>query len=599
MAAPPDRRNVLTTIKLRRGTAAQWATADPVLLAGEPGFETDSGRQKIGDGTHTWAQLEYFLPESALAATIAAALEARTVVNALDHGVVADGVTNDAPAWNTLVASLEGTDAVITWAGTSLLRGSIFWKKGVSLIGQGIGRSVLAKSNTHNTSAYFSAINYTPGYPSVASPFDDLVFANFEVDGSGVSFPAGAQWISDKAIFMQHLRRCIFHNLYLHDTVGTALGTDFMRDCIISSVIVERGGRGWDGVTGGHAGIGIGQGMTAEENVTISNCHTKDCGHWGIFVEKQTDPGVIAGKPRGNKIIGCSVTGTKGTGIGDYGCEDTIIMGNSVTGNGVSNLAAYREGIALMQGAEGAQVLNNIVTDNVGDGIGIKTTAGNGSTIAGNKVHRNGRCGIFVQAGTTFKSYKFRDNDLALNGFDGLAFSGAHNDLTIAGNHAYNNGQDPTAAGAGSNFGIAMGGTVDGALVARNRCYDNQSTKTQKAGISVASGTFTNYLMAGNHVTGNIDAKGIYVGVTSPQLLAIRWNDNLGAPNRSGGTATIANGATFATVSHGLIGWPTSVVLTPGGNEAVWVTNIDGTSFRINRAGTTGALTVYYAARFE
>jgi hypothetical protein len=66
---------VPTTIKLRRGTAAQWTTADPVLAAGEPGHETDTGKHKIGDGSKTWSQLEYFLPESALSATIATAQE--------------------------------------------------------------------------------------------------------------------------------------------------------------------------------------------------------------------------------------------------------------------------------------------------------------------------------------------------------------------------------------------------------------------------------------------------------------------------------------------------------------------------------------------
>lgn len=43
----------------RRGTAAQWTTAATVLLAGEIGFETDTGKFKIGDGTTAWASLAY------------------------------------------------------------------------------------------------------------------------------------------------------------------------------------------------------------------------------------------------------------------------------------------------------------------------------------------------------------------------------------------------------------------------------------------------------------------------------------------------------------------------------------------------------------
>lgn len=41
-------------IQMRRGTAASWNTANPVLDAGEFGYETDTGKFKIGDGTTKW-----------------------------------------------------------------------------------------------------------------------------------------------------------------------------------------------------------------------------------------------------------------------------------------------------------------------------------------------------------------------------------------------------------------------------------------------------------------------------------------------------------------------------------------------------------------
>lgn len=46
-----------TRIRLRRGTAAQWSAADPVLASGEPGFIVDSNTLKIGDGTTAFASL--------------------------------------------------------------------------------------------------------------------------------------------------------------------------------------------------------------------------------------------------------------------------------------------------------------------------------------------------------------------------------------------------------------------------------------------------------------------------------------------------------------------------------------------------------------
>lgn len=46
-------------IKMRRGTAAQWTSANPVLASGEMGFETDSRKFKFGDGTATWNLTPY------------------------------------------------------------------------------------------------------------------------------------------------------------------------------------------------------------------------------------------------------------------------------------------------------------------------------------------------------------------------------------------------------------------------------------------------------------------------------------------------------------------------------------------------------------
>jgi hypothetical protein len=48
-----------TVIKFRRDTAANWATTNPTLAAGEVGLETDSGLVKYGNGTSAWADLHY------------------------------------------------------------------------------------------------------------------------------------------------------------------------------------------------------------------------------------------------------------------------------------------------------------------------------------------------------------------------------------------------------------------------------------------------------------------------------------------------------------------------------------------------------------
>lgn len=46
-------------IQLRRGTAAEWFSANPVLASGEPGYETDTGAWKLGNGSTAWNSLAY------------------------------------------------------------------------------------------------------------------------------------------------------------------------------------------------------------------------------------------------------------------------------------------------------------------------------------------------------------------------------------------------------------------------------------------------------------------------------------------------------------------------------------------------------------
>ena len=46
-------------IQFRRGTAAEWAAANPVLAAGELGYETDTAKFKLGNATDNWNDLVY------------------------------------------------------------------------------------------------------------------------------------------------------------------------------------------------------------------------------------------------------------------------------------------------------------------------------------------------------------------------------------------------------------------------------------------------------------------------------------------------------------------------------------------------------------
>jgi len=60
-----------TRMQQRRGTAAQWISTNsgngPILNAGEIGYETDTNKFKIGDGTNHWINLDYFIDANSTA----------------------------------------------------------------------------------------------------------------------------------------------------------------------------------------------------------------------------------------------------------------------------------------------------------------------------------------------------------------------------------------------------------------------------------------------------------------------------------------------------------------------------------------------------
>jgi hypothetical protein len=95
-------------ILLRRGTAAEWTSANTLLSAGEPGFETDTGQFKIGDGSTSWNSLPY-----ATATDVAVNLED------LENVTISDPVNGqvlrfNGTAWINGTASTENTTYAVS-----------------------------------------------------------------------------------------------------------------------------------------------------------------------------------------------------------------------------------------------------------------------------------------------------------------------------------------------------------------------------------------------------------------------------------------------------------------------------------------------------
>jgi hypothetical protein len=91
-----------TRMQQRRGTAAQWTAANPVLAAGEIGFETDTNKFKMGNGSSAWTALTYFANAAELAAIVDAAPETLNTLNEIAAAI------NDDPAFFTNFGTTVG-----------------------------------------------------------------------------------------------------------------------------------------------------------------------------------------------------------------------------------------------------------------------------------------------------------------------------------------------------------------------------------------------------------------------------------------------------------------------------------------------------------
>jgi hypothetical protein len=101
-----------TRMQQRRGTASQWTAANPVLNAGEIGWESDTNRFKIGDGTNHWNDVGYFVSGAVLQTSIDNLVNlAPSTLNTL--GEIADAIGDD-PNFLAALATITYVDGEVT-----------------------------------------------------------------------------------------------------------------------------------------------------------------------------------------------------------------------------------------------------------------------------------------------------------------------------------------------------------------------------------------------------------------------------------------------------------------------------------------------------
>ena len=99
--------NKHVNIKLRRGTAAEWTASNELLQLGEPGFEKDTRKLKIGDGITLWNDLPYITPD---------------FINIVSSGSIADLTTlqQNQIVEGTIVLTTDGVRWIYSGTGSKI-----------------------------------------------------------------------------------------------------------------------------------------------------------------------------------------------------------------------------------------------------------------------------------------------------------------------------------------------------------------------------------------------------------------------------------------------------------------------------------------------
>jgi hypothetical protein len=186
---------VVTQIQIRRGTASQWTSANPTLASGEFGYESDTGKFKIGTGSTAWTSLSYQGAGTVTSITAGTGLSGGTISTS---GTIAidTATTVDVSTAQTLTNKTLTTPTLTLSTTTNSAEGRIAWDGTNDKIVVGDGSST--KEFASSTLAFNAQTGTT--YTFVLADKDKLVTASnasaqtYSIPtNASVAYPIGTQ----------------------------------------------------------------------------------------------------------------------------------------------------------------------------------------------------------------------------------------------------------------------------------------------------------------------------------------------------------------------------------------------------------------------
>lgn len=205
-------------------------------------------------------------------------------------------------------------------------------------------------------------------------------------------------------------------------------------------------------------------------------------GSQGSHVSYNSTHGVVA-----NNIISAGATATYGYGITlghlSHSASYTSVTGNTIIGH--TNAGIY------LQNADSTTVSGNTIYGDGSTGIGI-SIASESSSVSGNSIYNCYRGIVAYEASVRCGSCIIGNTISNSKSYGIYSVTGNH---VISGNRVINSGK-----GGSEGVGIELASSSTNCTVTGNRCFDNQSPKTQVYGINTAK---AGNIIVANSVAGN------------------------------------------------------------------------------------------------
>lgn len=164
-------------IQVRRDTAANWTSVNPVLAAGEAGYETNTGQLKYGDGSTAWTSLPYFTAGGAGTVTTVSVVTANGVSGSVATATTTPAITITLGAITpTSVNGASSTEVGYLIGVTSAIQAQINGKQA------SLGYTAENQANKENTTLDTSTTKY-PTNRLVKEYADSLVVGLLDYRG--------------------------------------------------------------------------------------------------------------------------------------------------------------------------------------------------------------------------------------------------------------------------------------------------------------------------------------------------------------------------------------------------------------------------------